>query len=36
MLNCGKLIIVNFTLPSGIDKRKLLSESGAAYAYAAG
>ena len=31
MLNCGKLIIVNFTLLSDIDNRKPLSESLAAY-----
>ena len=31
MLNCGKLIIVNFALLSDIDNRKPLTESGAAY-----
>ena len=30
MLNCGKLITVNFTLLSDIDKRKTLIESSAA------
>ena len=31
MLNCGKLIVVNFTLDSDIDNRKPSSELGAAY-----
>ena len=31
MLNCGKLLIVNFILLSDIDNRNPSSESGAAY-----